>query len=257
MKKISTLFTSLILTASVFAADRPKSTLMITLTDRSDIKVVVDGRRFEPDHNSIMIDGLDAGTHDVKVYAQKSAGTFFIFGKRYQVVFDGPVSVKSRSRTTLAIDDRGNISISDTRMYNRTRDFSYGYPSGVDYNSGDNGDYADNNGNNGQLGGYDNHYGYTAGMNDRDFNGVLQSISKEWLESNKMKSATQIVTHNSLTAAQVKQLVLLFSFENNKLDLAKQAYFNTVDKENYGMLYSVFSFNSSKDELARFIRTSR
>jgi len=254
MKKISTLFTSLIFTASVFAADRPKSTLMITLTDRSDIKVVVDGRRFEPDHNSIMIDGLDAGTHDVKVYAQKSAGTFFIFGKRYQVVFDGPVSVKPRSRTTLAIDDCGNISISDTRMFNRNRNFSYNNSGGVDYNSGNDGDYADNHG---QWGGYDNHYGYTADMNDRDFNGVLQSISREWLESNKMKSATQIVTQNSLTAAQVKQLVLLFSFENNKLDLAKQAYFNTVDKENYGMLYSVFSFNSSKDELARFIRTSR
>ena len=99
--------------------------------------------------------------------------------------------------------------------------------------------------------------GYEKGMNDREFNQVLQSISKEWLESNKLKSATQIVKTNSLTSAQVKQLVLLFSFESNKLELAKQAYQNTVDKKNYFMINDVFSFNSSKDELARFIRNFR
>ncbi len=105
---------------------------------------------------------------------------------------------------------------------------------------------------NGKFGDYDNNYGYE-GMEDREFRQVLQSIDKEWLETNKLKSATQIVRSNSLTSAQVKQLVLMFSFESNKLELAKQAYQNTVDKKNYYMLNDAFSFNSSKDELARYI----
>jgi hypothetical protein len=106
----------------------------------------------------------------------------------------------------------------------------------------------------GKFGDYETDYGYGKGMSDREFSQVLQEISKEWLETNKMKSATQIVTTNSLTSAQVKQMILLFNFESNKLELAKQAYQNTVDKKNYYMINDVFSFNGSKDELARYIR---
>ncbi len=109
----------------------------------------------------------------------------------------------------------------------------------------------------GQWGDYDNHEGYASGMNDREFTSVLQSIEKEWLESNKLKSASQIVKTNSLSTAQVEQLLLLFSFESNKLQLAKQAYANTVDKRNYSRLFDVFSFNSSKVELERYIRNPR
>lgn len=109
----------------------------------------------------------------------------------------------------------------------------------------------------GQWGDYDNHEGYASGMNDREFKNVLQAIQKEWLESNKLKSASQIVKGNNLTTAQVEQILLLFSFENNKLDIAKQAYANTVDKRNYSMLFDVFSFSSSKTELERYIQRYR
>ena len=115
------------------------------------------------------------------------------------------------------------------------------------YNRGDDND--------GQWGDYDSHEGYASGMNDREFKNTLQAIDKEWLESNKFKSASQIVKSNSLTTAQVEQVLMLFSFENNKLEIAKQAYMNTVDKRNYSRLYDVFSFNSSKTELERYIRS--
>ncbi len=91
-------------------------------------------------------------------------------------------------------------------------------------------------------------------MNDSEFRNVIAAIKKEWLETNKMKSASQVVKTNNLTAAQVEQMLLLFNFENNKLQLAKEAYANTVDKQNYDMLMDVFSYNSSKAELERFIR---
>jgi len=86
---------------------------------------------------------------------------------------------------------------------------------------------------------------------------VLKQIDKEWLESNKLKSALQIVKANTVSAAQVKELLLLFSFENNKLELAKQAYASTVDKKNYDMVFDVFSFSNSKTELSRYIRNYR
>jgi hypothetical protein len=260
MKKISTLLASLILTVSVFAAAKPKSTLTIQSFDRSDMKVVIDGRRFEPANmsNTVTIRGIETGTHQVKIYRQKNSGRFNILGKVYEVVFNSTVSVNSRSNTMISIDRFGRATVNTNRNNGRSdrddnRDWSRN--DDFDFDRGNrSGDYDNRSGG---WGDYDNHYGYESGMSDREFSSVLQSIQKEWLESNKLKSASHIVTSNSLTAAQVKQLVLLFSFESNKLDLAKQAYANTVDKRNYSMINDAFAFNSSIDELARFIRNFR
>ena len=100
-----------------------------------------------------------------------------------------------------------------------------------------------------------NDNGYNRAMNDFEFNRVLASIKDEWRENNKLKSATQVVSSNYFTTAQVKEMLQLFSTESIKLELAKQAYSKTVDQKNYFMINEVFSFNSSKDELTRFIRT--
>jgi Domain of unknown function (DUF4476) len=264
MKQIFTLLASLFLTISVFAAAKPKSTLTIQSADRSAVRVVIDGRRFEPNNSSIRISGIETGLHQVKIYKEKNNNRAGAFGKRYEVVFNSSLAIRSRSNVMITIDRFGRATVNDNRGNNdwaRNRDLGNNdrdqdRNTDFDFDRGNRaGDYDNDRG--GRLGDYDNHYGYESGMNDREFITVFQAIRKEWLESNKLKSASHIVTANRLSAAQVKQLVLLFSFEGNKLDLAKQAYTNTVDKRNYSILNDVFSLNSSKDELARFIRNFR
>jgi len=70
-----------------------------------------------------------------------------------------------------------------------------------------------------------------------------------------MKSVSHIISGNFFTADQVKEMMSLFAFENNKLDIAKQAYSKTIDKENYHCVSDALNFKSSKEELARFIRS--
>ena len=78
------------------------------------------------------------------------------------------------------------------------------------------------------------------------FEVTMTKIEKEWFEGNKVKSASHIISAYYLSSVQVKQMLQLFSFENNKLDLAKQAYGKTVDPGNYlRTLNDVFSLNSS------------
>jgi hypothetical protein len=250
MKTIFTLFTSLMLSASVFATDaRPKSMLIVKSNDFGDVKVVLDGKRFESITNAVTIQDLDPGYHTIKVYHQKSNGLFNIFNKRYEVVYNTPLNIKAGTMINITVDRNGRTSMQESRVgrgrsgHGWGNDFGRGQDNAYDYDH------------DGQWGDYDTNYGYSSGMSDREFSSVLQEISKEWLESNKLKSATQIVKANDLTSAQVKQLVLMFGFESNKLELAKQAYTNTVDKKNYYMMNDVFSFNSSKDELARYIRS--
>jgi len=250
MKTIFTLCTSLLLSASLFAADlKPKSMLTVKSGDFGDIKVVLDGRRFESNTNTVTIQDLDAGYHTIKIYRQKSSGLFSIFNKRYEVAYNSTLSVKPGTMISMTIDRFGRTSIQESKIFRGRQ--GRGWDNDYDRDN----DHAFDYDHDGKFGDYDNNYGYSSGMSDREFSQLLHDISKEWLESNKLKSATQVVKTSSLTSAQVKQLVLLFSFENNKLELAKQAYMTTVDKRNYYMLNDVFSFNSSRDELARYIRS--
>ena len=250
MKTFFTLLTSLFMSIAVFAAARPQSILTIKSADNSDIRVVLDGKRFDPNDNALMLRGIDDGYHTIKVFKQTRHGFFNMSGKRFELVYNTSINVKRRTHLFITIERNGRISMQENRIKrnwdSQDRDWDNGkYGRGNDV-------YQD-----GQWGDYDNHEGYASGMNDREFKSVLQAIEKEWLESNKFKSALQIVKSNSLSTAQVEQILLLFSFENNKLELAKQAYANTVDKGNYSMLFDLFSLSSSKTELQRYIHRYR
>jgi len=247
MKTIFTLFASLFMSIAVFAA-KNNTILTIKSADQADISVVLDGKRFSPNDNSVMIQGLENGSHYVKVYRAMNNGIFNVFGRRYELVYDAAVSMKNNRHLFITIERNGRVSMMENKIkkgYVQNDDRWYDAGNGYDYNR------------DGQWGDYDNHEAYARGMDDREFDNVLKQIDKEWLESNKLKSALQIVKANTVSAAQVKELLLLFSFENNKLELAKQAYASTVDKKNYDMVFDVFSFNNSKTELSRYIRNYR
>ncbi|HKZ65220.1 MAG TPA: DUF4476 domain-containing protein [Chitinophagaceae bacterium] len=253
MKTFFTLLTSLFMSIAVFAAAKPQSILTIKSADNSDIRVVLDGKRFEPNDNSVMFRGIDDGYHTIKVFKQKRNGIFHLAGKKYDLVYNTSINLKKRTHLFITIERNGRISMQENKIKRDWDGQDEAWDNGRDRRNERDYDFDRD----GQWGDYDNHEGYASGMNGREFKIVLQSIEKEWLESNKLKSASQIVRVNSLSTAQVEQLLLLFSFENNKLELAKQAYANTVDKRNYSRLLDVFSFNSSKVELERYIQRYR
>ena len=71
MKTIFTLVASLFMSMAVFAAEKPKSILTIKSVDNADIRVVLDGKRFDPNDNAIMFGSIDAGPHDIKIFRQR------------------------------------------------------------------------------------------------------------------------------------------------------------------------------------------
>ena len=290
MKTIFTLVSGLLMSIALMAAPkdmdwRTKSMLTIKSASQEDIRVVVDGKRFEPRHNTMVLRNIGTGYHDLKIYRQKNPGIFEKFGSRYELIFNQPVMVRKNSNLLITIDRFGRPYMDQQKIkgngknkdwnqqrggrgddrnddYDNDRDNSFGDDKDNDRNwkSGDDVEYDfDRDGNMGDYDNNDNGYDYdlsnSKSISDRDFNNVLQSIRKEWFEGNKVKSASQIISGNYFTTAQVRQMLQLFTFENNKLDLAKQAYQKTIDPGNYMMALSdVFNFNNSRDELARFVR---
>ncbi|MEO0405288.1 MAG: DUF4476 domain-containing protein, partial [Bacteroidota bacterium] len=72
------------------------------------------------------------------------------------------------------------------------------------------------------------------------FTQMKKSISSKDFEDSKFTLAKQIVTNNCLSAAQVKEVMMLFDFEDTKLEFAKLAYEHTVDQNNYYMVNEAF-----------------
>lgn len=90
-------------------------------------------------------------------------------------------------------------------------------------------------------------------MSFADFQSVKQSISAKSFEDSKLTIAKQVLASNCLTCKQVKEIMLLFTFEETRLDFAKFAYGRTFDIGNYFKLNDAFTFESSIDELNQYI----
>lgn len=247
MKKFFTLLLSSLLSLSLLAFDGSRLSVS-TVSNRMDLKIEVDGRRFSMQDNSITLRDLGEGYHSVKIYRDRKRnnnGWGWGFGKRQEVIYNGSVYLRRGYHTDITVNRFGKV-FTDERRIDRNDDW---------YNDDRDNGYEDRDDNGYDDGGWDN--GYNNAMNAREFETVKESLRKEWFENNRLTSAKFIADKNNFTTQQVKELMLLFSFENNRLELAKYTYRKTVDKQNYYQLNDALTFSSSKEELARFIRESR
>lgn len=107
------------------------------------------------------------------------------------------------------------------------------------------------------LPGYNGPYGCPMPMSNADFESAKSSIRTKSFEDSKLTVAKQVLGSNCLLSSQVKEVMLLFSFEDTRLDFAKFAYGKTFDPGNYYKLNDAFQFESSIDELNEYISGGR
>lgn len=235
MKKFFTLIISSLFSLSLLAFDGSRLSIS-AVTSSQELSVEVDGRKFSMKDNSITLSYLAEGYHQVKVYRQAKRGTGNDFGRNV-IIYTNSVLLKRGFHLDITINRFGKVLVDERRM-----DINDEW-----YNDQD--DYYDSD-----NGGWNNSYSNV--MNTREFETVKTSLRKEWFENNRITSVKYIIEKNNFTTAQVKDMMLLFTFENNRLEIAKLAFSKTVDKNNYFLLNDALTFSSSKDELARFIRQS-
>ncbi len=101
--------------------------------------------------------------------------------------------------------------------------------------------------------GYTGPIGCEIPMMANDFQNARRVIASKDFDESKLLIAKQIIDTNCMTSAQVRELLFLFDFEDNKLDFAKYCYGYTYDLGNYFMVNDAFDFESSIEELDEFI----
>lgn len=232
MKTFLTLLLATFLSTTAFAYGEGR--LTITLANTRSIQVVIDGRTYQPNgNNTVVLDNLRPGNHTIRVYENRRGSSN---NRRSDcdgdLVYSSTINVKSFQHVDIMINRFGKALVDerDLRTVNDRWD-----------------DYYDD--------GRDDRYNRP--MNDQEFNRLVENIKSKWFSTQKIQAAKDAVQHEYFRTDQVRQLLVLFSTDNDKLELAKLAYDRTVDKRSFYTLYDVFSFQSSRDELDRYIKQRR
>lgn len=103
--------------------------------------------------------------------------------------------------------------------------------------------------------GYNGPFGCDWPTDDAGFTQMKKSISGKTFDDAKMTVAKQATRNKCLTASQVKEVMAIFTFEEDKLEYAKFAYDYTYDQGNYYMVNDVFDFEFTIDELNEYIES--
>jgi hypothetical protein len=275
MKTIFTLLLSTIFSIAAMAYDGTR--LTVTSISNNKIFVEVDGRRYNLNGNTLTISSIRPGTHNVRVLRELKRRTGWNFGnKREETIYNIKATFRDGYHFDILVNRFGKVMIDERRIdpnddwYNedvdydsnddRSRDRDNVYNNGGnrddrdydedDRDTRDNRDFEDGRKNDDPR--YENNN--SRAMSNTDFVQAKETLRREWFENTRLETAKQIIDRDHFTSQQVKEMVLLFTFENNRLDIAKYAYGKTVDKGNYFLLNDAFTFNNNKEALKEYIR---
>ena len=235
MKLTFTLIMSFFLSFTLSAAGINDSKLSVTVAGSGSIQVLVDNQRYQQTNNTVMISNLEPGRHTIQVYKMRS-GNRSIFNRnrtdQSELLYSTTINVRPRQFIDVVINRFGKALVDERSLmaYNEEDDRydDYYYDRNDDYNN------------------------YKA-VSEQEFSQMREQLKRQHFENARLEMARQLVDKNYLSSRQVHVLLELFSFENNKLELAKAAYRNTTDKNNYYQVYDVFSFDRSRQELTQHI----
>jgi len=119
MKKIFTLVAGMLLTATVFAADRRP---VVTVNSSKNYKIVIDGKNYFGDHMTLRLDGYFRTNHTIKVFEMRRG--FYVKGER---LVDAAIFQVNRNDVAIFIDRFGNIRIREMKAWGRfDKDDKYG-----------------------------------------------------------------------------------------------------------------------------------
>lgn len=107
------------------------------------------------------------------------------------------------------------------------------------------------------LPGYSGPYGCPHPMAPNDFANAKRSIASKDFSDSKLRMAKQIIDSNCLLSSQVMELMQLFDFEDDKLEIAKYAFGYTLDYGNYFKVNNAFEYESTIEELDEYIQSYR
>ncbi|WP_400192703.1 DUF4476 domain-containing protein [Hymenobacter sp. B81] len=90
-------------------------------------------------------------------------------------------------------------------------------------------------------------------LEPREVEELLRAVQARPFDSSKLTLAKQALDQSDIRAEDLRRLLAGFDFENSRLDLAKYAFGRVADRQNFYRVYEAFSFESSVQEMQRYV----
>lgn len=90
-------------------------------------------------------------------------------------------------------------------------------------------------------------------VSDSEAQEMKQKIKNEAFKDDKLNRAMALGKDRCFKSHQVVVLMEGFTFDDNKLEIAKFLYTRTEDRQNYDIVVDALTFKSNKDELRNYI----
>lgn len=250
----------------VFAAWH-KSMVRVREERGRTISVTIDGIRYNKLGRTISIPNLEPGKHTIKVFAYNSNG----YGYRSGIMlYQGNITLRAGRiyyctafekaldiEENCCIDDYGHWNQNDnwdnwdvtSRRWNNNNKW-YDEESARENNKDWNNNYYNNRNNNYE----DNDWArYNGAISTSRYNQLIEQVRNSSFESSKVDVVNLMLKNNKINVDQLIGILKEFSFESTKLQFAEDNYYKVVDKGNYFLVSNVFTFQSSKDEMIKFL----
>jgi len=225
-----------------------RSELVIKMWNNSYFSVKIDGVVYHEPTSYFVLSDIRPGKHFVSIVTRHHGHT--------DVLFKGNIRVPKRSKVIAEVSDHHDVHLEILDLHHHDN-YHDNHNDGWNDNS-----WNDNHHDNHHDGHHDNHHdghhdnhnnGHNYGPPMLNFVQLSRSMEHTPFDSDKLAIAQQAVTSNGVTADQVARIVSMFTFESSKLKIAKAAYANCVDRNNYYLVNNAFTFSSSIRELNTFI----
>ena len=89
-------------------------------------------------------------------------------------------------------------------------------------------------------------------MGDVDL--LVESIRRKSFDDAKAYISKQALSNQLIMAEDEKKIMEQFSFENNSVDFAKFIYPKVYDQQNFYSVYDAFEFDSSINDIQRWLK---
>ncbi len=263
-----------------------QSMLRVSLRDNTQISVSVDERHFRKHGTSVTVGELPYGGHSLKIYAY----LYDRWGRRTEsLIYSGRITTYNGMVSVLVFDPRnGSREIKEVdideymashpssntgRMGGVPGDYDSRFSKGQDMNdpygarrnSGQEpyNDVRDNGVTNSNSN--DNGLSSTPAaspvsqekigtMTGEKMNGLKTKVSAKTTDTQKLALLKEELKDEKLNTDDIADMMDWFSFEASKVEFAKWAYPQVVDKEYYGDLDGKFSYKSSQDDFNNFLK---
>lgn len=248
--------------------------LSINAPNRTTLKVVIDGRKFYSNNNSLSIRNLNPGYYTITIFTLKGNdyNNFFNNGNnnRWKRVSTKQVNIRNSYLYDVTINRFGRVFYDQDYNYN-TNTWGWGrgnnndnddedfvgnevdFENGFDENFNDWDFFKNPNQQGGPRGGF---FGNNA-MNANSFTKLKETAQNQTFETSRLSFLKQNVTNNFFNNNQIAELAQTLNMETNKLEFLKHAYNSSINKNEYFVISNTLSMQSSKDELMEYIKNKR